>query len=86
MTKTDYECDDFWWLSFDSLMTFCLTIVYWLISDDFLMTVSNMTIHTGILLDWTLEKLALSSFAFESFWGLIRTRNKNIFLIPVRDS
>ena len=32
------------WLSDESLMTSCLTIVYWLISDDFLMTVSNMTI------------------------------------------
>ena len=39
----------------------------------------NHTSHTVILSDWTLEKRALSSSTFQSFYGLIGTQN-NFFL------
>ena len=41
---------------------------------------------TVILPDWTLEKWALSSFTFQSFYGLSGTQNKKNFWIPERDS
>ena len=47
---------------------------------------SSNASHTVILLDWTLRKWALSSFAFQSFYGFIGTRNTKKSSIPVKDS
>ena len=35
--------------------------------------------HTVILPEWTIANGGLSSFAFQSFWGVIGAQNKKIF-------